>query len=59
MPHQLEGFRLGNQSGVSLRPFLWVMLAAGIWGTLCAFWALLHVYYSLGAATAKMAVPGV
>jgi len=54
MPHQLEGFRLANQSGVSLRPLFWVMLAAGVWGTLCAFWALLHVYYHLGAATAKV-----
>jgi hypothetical protein len=59
MPHQLEGFRLGTQSGMSLRPLLWVMLAAGVWGTFCAFWALLHVYYQLGAATAKMASPGV
>ncbi len=59
MPHQLEGFRLANQSGLSMRPLLWVMLAAGIWGTLCAFWALLHVYYQLGSATAKMAVPDV
>jgi hypothetical protein len=59
MPHQLEGFRLATLSGVSTRPLLWVMLAAGVWGTLCAFWALLHVYYVLGAATAKIAVPGV
>jgi hypothetical protein len=54
MPHQLEGFRLANQSGISMRPFFWVMLAAGVWGTLCAFWALLHVYYELGSATAKV-----
>jgi hypothetical protein len=59
MPHQLEGFRLANQSGVSLRPLFWVMLAAGVWGTLCAFWALLHVYYHLGAATAKIIGPSI
>jgi hypothetical protein len=59
MPHQLEGFRLASQSGISMKPLLWVMLAAGIWGTVCAFWALLHVYYDLGAATAKIVGPSV
>jgi len=54
MPHQLEGMRLASQSGISLRPLFWVMLAAGVWGTLCAFWSLLHVYYQLGVATAKV-----
>jgi len=58
MPHQLEGFRLAVTSGLSLRPFFWIMLAAGIWGCVCAFWSLLHTYYDVGAATAKVhAVP--
>lgn len=59
MPHQMEGFKLAQVTGVPFRPLFWIMLAAGVWGTLCAFWALLHVYYHLGAATAKMQVPQV
>jgi hypothetical protein len=57
MPHQLEGFRLAQLTGMPLRPWMWVMLLASFWGTLCAFWALLHVYYDLGAGTAKMVGP--
>jgi hypothetical protein len=57
MPHQLEGFRLAQLSGMPLRPWMWAMLLASFWGTLCAFWALLHVYYDLGAGTAKMVGP--
>src|SRR5207302_7845529 len=32
-------------------------LLAGVWGSFCAFWALLHVYYHLGAASAKIIGP--
>jgi Family of unknown function (DUF6785)/Domain of unknown function (DUF6784) len=59
MPHQMEGFRLAQSTSIPLRPFLWVMLLASLWGTLCAFWALLHVYYQLGAGTAKIVGPSV
>lgn len=59
MPHQLEGLKLAQVGGFRMRPLVWVMLAAGVWGCLCAFWSLLHVYYQLGAATARIQVPGV
>jgi hypothetical protein len=59
MPHQMEGFKLAQVTGIRLRPFFWLMLLIGVWGCLCAFWSLLHVYYELGAATAKMQVPQV
>lgn len=54
MPHQMEGFKLAQVTGIRMQPLLWVMLAAGVWGCICAFWSLLHVYYHLGAATAKV-----
>jgi hypothetical protein len=57
MPHQMEGYKLAQVSGIRMRPFMWVMLAAGVWGCLCAFWALLHTYYHLGAATALIQGP--
>jgi hypothetical protein len=54
MPHQLEGYKLASMTGLRMSTLLWVMLAASVWGCICAFWALLHVYYDVGAATAKV-----
>jgi len=59
MPHQMEGLQMARVAGFRMQPLAWVMLAAGIWGCLCAFWALLHVYYQVGAATALVQTPGV
>jgi hypothetical protein len=59
MPHQLEGMRMAQARGIRMQPLLWVMLAAGVWGTLCGFWSLLESYYRVGAATAYVQVPGV
>lgn len=59
MPHQMEGFKLAQVTGLKMRPLMWVMLAAGVWGCICAFWSLLHIYYELGAATAKIDYHGV
>lgn len=59
MPHQLEGFKLAQVTGLRMRPLMWVMLGASLWGCLCGFWALLHAYYQVGAATAQVQVPGV
>jgi hypothetical protein len=57
MPHQMEGMKLAQMTGIPARALFWVMLLAGIWGSLCAFWALLHVYYQFGAASAKILGP--
>jgi hypothetical protein len=57
MPHQMEGMKLAQSTGIAARPLFWWMLAAGVWGSFCAFWALLHVYYQLGAASAKILGP--
>lgn len=59
MPHQLEGFKLAERIGFRYRPFFWVMLGASLFGSLAAFWALLHVYYDVGAASAKCVGPSV
>src|SRR5439155_3959627 len=52
MPHQLEGFKLAEQCGGRYRSWFWMMLAAGILGSLAGFWAMLHLHYVYGA-TAK------
>jgi hypothetical protein len=57
MPIQLEAFKLGEQTGMAFRPLTFVMIGAGIFGTLCAFWANIHGYYSYGMS-AKMSFVG-
>jgi len=57
MPHQLEGFKLAERLGYSYRQLFWAMLATLFLGSLAAFWALLHVYYDVGAASAKCVGP--
>ena len=49
MPHQLEGMYMTGRAGVARRSFSWALMAAGVLGTLCAFWAMLHLMYSYGA----------
>jgi hypothetical protein len=54
MPQQMQSVKLGQSSGISPRAFLWPLLWAALFGTLCAFWAHLHIYYEFGASTAKV-----
>ena len=50
MPFQLEAFKMAEQTGArrEMRGWFWALLLAGAVGTLCAFWAVLHNYYSYG-----------
>jgi hypothetical protein len=53
MSSQLDAMRIGRRSGVTLRSLTWaVLLASGI-TVITAFWAMLHVVYHVGFATAK------
>ena len=49
MPHQLEGMYMTGRVGVARRGFSWALMLAGALGTLCAFWALIHLNYWYGA----------
>jgi Family of unknown function (DUF6785)/Domain of unknown function (DUF6784) len=49
MPHQLEGFKLAEQSRTPMRPWTWAIMLAGIAGAFAAFWAMLHLMYDYGA----------
>jgi len=55
MPFQLEAFKMAEQTGArrEMRGWFWVLLLAGGFGMLCAFWAMLHCYYIYGG-TAKI-----
>jgi hypothetical protein len=55
MPHQLEAFRLASARGF---PYRWAILAivvGAVAGIATAFWGVLHLSYSLGQGTAKVA----
>ena len=45
MPHQLEGFKLADQSRMNNRRVLFAMLIATVLGTIVAFWAVLDSAY--------------
>ncbi len=49
MPHQLEGFKLAEKTGIDNRKLFYAMVIAIVLGTLSGFWAYLHVTYKTGA----------
>jgi hypothetical protein len=51
MPHQLEAFKIGQQTGAEARRLVGAMLLATAVGAVAAFWALLDVMYRQGEAT--------
>ncbi|MBW3624545.1 MAG: hypothetical protein KY468_14155 [Armatimonadetes bacterium] len=57
MPFQLEGFKMAERTRMNARRLSWAMMAAAAWGTVCAFWAFLHIGYDLGIGTAKVVGP--
>jgi len=51
MPHQLEGFKLAERTGMDGRRLSLAMMLATVVGVLAAFWAYLHMFYREGAAS--------
>ncbi|HSB75000.1 MAG TPA: DUF6785 family protein, partial [Terriglobales bacterium] len=59
MQNQVDSFRLGRRSELSLRGLTGVILLASAVGTVAAFWAMLHVTYQVGYESAKFRGPAV
>ncbi|MCC6444873.1 MAG: hypothetical protein IT210_15625 [Armatimonadetes bacterium] len=57
MPHQLEGFKLGREAGLRLRPFILPIMAISAFAFVAWFWCYLHVMYERGAII-RVAWPG-
>jgi hypothetical protein len=57
MPFQLEGLKIAERARMDSRRLTWAIMAAAVWGCLCAFWAFLHIGYQIGAGTAKVVGP--
>jgi len=49
MPHQLEAFKLAEQSQSEYRRWFWALAIFGLLAGLAAFWAMLHLMYEYGA----------
>ncbi|HVK03216.1 MAG TPA: DUF6785 family protein [Armatimonadaceae bacterium] len=54
MPQQVQSAKIAGQAGFSPRTFLGPLVFASLVGILLAFWAHLDIYYTYGAATAKV-----
>jgi hypothetical protein len=52
MPIGIESLKMAEQAKVGTRWPFFALIAAAVLGPLCAFWALLHLSYSYGAAGA-------
>ncbi|MFC1717320.1 DUF6785 family protein [Candidatus Poribacteria bacterium] len=48
MPHQLEGFKLAERTGINNRRLLLAMLIAVAVGIIASFWSYLHISYVHG-----------
>ena len=48
MPHQLEGFKLSDRASFNSRKLVIAMLAATVFGTIVAFWAILDSAFRHG-----------
>jgi hypothetical protein len=51
MPHQLEGFKLAERTGMNSKRLSFAMITAAAVGIFAAFWAYLHLFYREGAAS--------
>ena len=58
MPVQLEGFKIAERARVPYRGMFWAILAAGVIGSLAAFWALLDCLYRYGPASGPALIFG-
>jgi hypothetical protein len=57
MMHQFDQLRVGKVARVEMRKFAGALLLATALGTVCAFWALVHVLYRTGLASGHMTGP--
>lgn len=55
MPHQLEAFRLAAVQSIAYRSVIVALLLGAAAGLVAAFWGTLHLSYTLGQGTAKVA----
>lgn len=48
MPHQLEGFKMAEKTGINTRRLIYVLMLASIVGAIAGFWIILDRAYQFG-----------
>ncbi len=59
MPHQLEGFKIAERTGINSRRLAAVMILSIVVGIIAALWALLHSAYQRGVDSGFMGYMGI
>ncbi len=54
MPHQLEAFKLAEQTKSDYRKWFWGLAVFGVLAGLAGFWAMLHLMYDYGSSAKSM-----
>jgi hypothetical protein len=55
MPAQLESFKMAERTGLNPRHFSWVVIGAGVAGTIAAFLVMAGMLHHLGSSTTNVA----
>ena len=53
MPHQLEGFKIAEKTGIKNSGLLMAMIVATAFGAVASFWGYLHAQYNVAGLNAK------
>ena len=51
MPHQMEGFKLADRSGINTRRLFYSIIGITALGAISVFWVVLHSFYKVGAVS--------
>ena len=51
MPHQMEGFKLADRSGINTRRLFFSIIGITALGSVTVFWVILHSFYKVGAVS--------
>jgi hypothetical protein len=49
IPHQMEGFKLADRSGINTRRLFYSIIGITALGAISVFWVILHSFYQVGA----------
>jgi hypothetical protein len=53
MPHQMEGFKLADRSGINTRRLFFSIIGITALGSVTVFWVILHSFYKVGAVSGR------
>ena len=51
VPHQMEGFKLADRSGINTKRLFYSLIGITALGSISVFWVMLHLFYKVGASS--------